>query len=69
MLGIFSRSFCVTATRTVMTDAAGPVILILTITPSLLSSFRPPPPRAHEVRADLVQHLHRPREQAKQALQ
>lgn len=28
MAGIFSRSFCVTATRTVITFAAGPVILI-----------------------------------------
>lgn len=42
--GIFSLNFCVTATRTVMTFAAGPVILILTIGPSMLSSMSSPPP-------------------------
>jgi len=44
MPGIFSRSFCVTATRTVMTLAAGPVILILTMGPSMLSNSSSPPP-------------------------
>jgi len=42
--GNFSRSFCVTATRTVITPAAGPVILTLTSGPSSDTSSRPPPP-------------------------
>mmetsp|Transcript_8630 Transcript_8630/g.14844 ORF Transcript_8630/g.14844 Transcript_8630/m.14844 type:complete len:229 (-) Transcript_8630:16-702(-) len=44
IVGIFSRSFCVTATRTVITLAAGPVILIFTMGPSKPSSVSPPPP-------------------------
>ena len=42
--GNFSLSFCVTATRTVITEAAGPVILTLTNGPSRETSSRPPPP-------------------------
>lgn len=41
--GIFSRNFCVTATRTVMTPAAGPVIRTLTIGSSIPTSSRDPP--------------------------
>ncbi len=44
MDGIFSRSFCVTATRTVITDAAGPDSFTLHTTPSILSSESVPPP-------------------------
>ena len=44
IIGIFSRSFCVTATRTVITLAAGPSILIFTITPSTASRDSVPPP-------------------------
>ena len=44
MLGIRSRSFCVTATRTVMTEAAGPLIRTLTIGPSNESRSSAPPP-------------------------
>lgn len=43
MAGIFSRNFCVTATRTVMTPAAGPVIRTLTIGSSIPTSSRDPP--------------------------
>ena len=44
MAGNFSRSFCVTATRTVITLAAGPVIRTLTIGPEISTSSKPPPP-------------------------
>ena len=44
MEGIFSRSFCVTATRTVITLAAGPDSFTLHTTPSILSSASSPPP-------------------------
>mmetsp|Transcript_43060 Transcript_43060/g.69247 ORF Transcript_43060/g.69247 Transcript_43060/m.69247 type:complete len:209 (-) Transcript_43060:208-834(-) len=44
MEGIFSRSFCVTATRTVITEAAGPLSLIFTIGSSMSMSSRTPPP-------------------------
>ncbi len=44
MEGIFSLSFCVTATLTVITEAAGPVILILTIESLISSHISPPPP-------------------------
>lgn len=44
IIGIFSRSFCVMATRTVITFAAGPVILTLTIGPSMPSHISSPPP-------------------------
>jgi hypothetical protein len=44
MEGIFSLSFCVTATRTVITPAAGPPIRILTTYPSIWRSSRLPPP-------------------------
>lgn len=44
MRGIFSRSFCVMATRTVITFAAGPVILTLTIGPSMPWHDSSPPP-------------------------
>jgi len=43
MAGIFSRNFWVTATLTVMTPAAGPVIRILTIGSSIATSSRDPP--------------------------
>ena len=42
MTGIFSRNFCVTATRTVMTLAAGPVILTFTIGSSMATNSRVP---------------------------
>mmetsp|Transcript_30851 Transcript_30851/g.59567 ORF Transcript_30851/g.59567 Transcript_30851/m.59567 type:complete len:215 (+) Transcript_30851:429-1073(+) len=44
MRGIFSRSFWVTATRTVMTAAAGPPSITLTIGPSISLSANSPPP-------------------------
>ena len=44
MAGNFSRSFCVTATRTVITLAAGPVIRTFTMGPEISTSSRPPPP-------------------------
>lgn len=44
MAGNFSRSFWVTATRTVMTLAAGPVMRTFTIGPEISTSSRPPPP-------------------------
>jgi hypothetical protein len=43
MEGIFSRNFCVTATRTVMTPAAGPVIRTFTIGSSMATNSRDPP--------------------------
>ena len=43
MLGIFSLSFWVTATRTVMTLAAGPVMRTLTTGVANSTSSRPPP--------------------------
>nr|AFK39996.1 unknown [Medicago truncatula] len=43
MAGIFSRNFCVTATRTVMTPAAGPVIRTFTIGSSIATNSRVPP--------------------------
>ena len=43
MLGIFSLSFWVTATRTVMTLAAGPVMRTLTTGVASSTSSRPPP--------------------------
>jgi len=42
MEGIFSRNFCVTATRTVMTLAAGPVIRTFTIGSSMATNSRVP---------------------------
>mmetsp|Transcript_10549 Transcript_10549/g.45766 ORF Transcript_10549/g.45766 Transcript_10549/m.45766 type:complete len:225 (-) Transcript_10549:57-731(-) len=44
MDGIFSLSFCVTATRTVITDAAGPVSLTFTMGSSMSTSSSCPPP-------------------------
>ena len=44
MAGMRSRSFCVTATRTVITLAAGPVMRILAMGPSSSTSSSPPPP-------------------------
>lgn len=44
MEGIFSRSFCVTATRTVITFAAGPVRRTLTMGSSISMSSSTPPP-------------------------
>mmetsp|Transcript_34282 Transcript_34282/g.61857 ORF Transcript_34282/g.61857 Transcript_34282/m.61857 type:complete len:211 (+) Transcript_34282:288-920(+) len=41
---IFSRNFCVTATRTVMTFAAGPVMRILTTELSIDTNSKLPPP-------------------------
>lgn len=43
MAGIFSRSFWVTATLTVITPAAGPVILTFTIGSSMPTSSKDPP--------------------------
>jgi len=43
MAGIFLRNFWVTATRTVMTPAAGPVTRTSTIGSSIATSSRDPP--------------------------
>jgi hypothetical protein len=57
MAGIFSRNFWVTATRTVMTPAAGPVNRTLTIGSSIATSSRDPPAAPNKVWPYFFQYL------------